>query len=199
MNPILAVIVACEIGFWVFVVLGLLARYVLRRRRAGAVLLACTPGVDLALLIAVVINLQGGGTATFAHGLAALYLGVSIAYGHKMIKWADARFAHRFAHGPAPVKLYGPEHTKERWTDLARTTLATGITAGILWLLTGLVGDSDSTQALTDIYPLLGIWYLIDLTWAISYTVRPRKRPRDIEAPHQIPELSGSERRGPRP
>lgn len=118
MDLILAIIIACEIGFWVFVVLGLLARYVLRWRRTGAVLLAMTPVVDLVLLTAVIINLQGGGTATFFHGLAALYLGVSIVYGHKMIKWADARFAHRFACGPAPVKRYGREYTQECWKDV---------------------------------------------------------------------------------
>ena len=72
MDLILTVIIACEIGFWVFVVLGLLARYVLRRPRTGFVLLAMTPVVDLVLLTAVIINLQGGGTATFFHGLAAL-------------------------------------------------------------------------------------------------------------------------------
>lgn len=177
MDLILAVIVACEIGFWVFVVLGLLARYVLRWRRTGAVLLAMTPVVDLVLLTAVIVNLQSGGTATFFHGLAALYLGISIVYGHKMIKSADARFAHRFAHGPAPVKLYGAGYTKECWRDVARTTLAAGIAAGILWLLTALVDNPSRTNALTGIYPVLGIWYMIDLIWAISYTFWPKNRP----------------------
>lgn len=177
MDLILAVIVACEIGFWVFVVLGLLGRYVLRWRRAGAALLAMTPVVDLVLLAAVIINLQGGGTATFFHGLAALYLGISITYGHKMIKWADVRFAHRFAHGSAPVKFYGSAYAKECWKDVVRTTLAVGIAAGILWLLTALVDDPDRTNALLGIYPVLGIWWVIDLFWAISYSFWPKKRP----------------------
>ncbi len=177
MNLILTVIIAAEIGFWVFVALGLLARYVLRRRRTGAVLLAMTPVVDLVLLTAVIINLQGGGTATFFHGLAALYLGISIAYGHKMIKWADMRFAHRFAEGPAPVKLYAWEYAKECWKDVVRTTVAVGIAAGILWLLTTLVDDLSRTEALMGIYPVLGIWFVIDLLWAISYTLWPKKQP----------------------
>lgn len=177
MDLILAVIIACEIGFWVFVVLGLLARYLLRWGRTGAVLLAMTPVVDLVLLTAVIINLQGGGTATFFHGLAALYLGISIAYGHKMIKWADLRFAHRFAQGPAPVKLYAAEYAKECWTDVVRTTVAVGIAAGILWLLTTLVNDPGRTDALMGIYPVLGIWFMIDLLWAISYTLWPKKQP----------------------
>lgn len=78
-------------------------------------MLAMTPVVDVVLLTAVIVTLQAGGTATFFHGLAALYLGLSIAYGHKMVKWADVRFAHRFANGAAPVKLYGREYTKECW------------------------------------------------------------------------------------
>lgn len=178
MDVILVIIIACEIGFWIFVVSGLLARYVLRWRRTGAVLLAMTPVVDLVLLAAVIINLQRGGTATFFHGLAALYLGVSIVYGHKMIRWADARFAHRFAHGPAPVKPYGREYAKECWKDVARTTLAGGLAAGILWFLTALVDDPDRTSALTGIYPVLGFWWTIDLVWAISHTISPKKQPR---------------------
>lgn len=177
MDLILTVIIACEVGFWVFVVLGLVARYVLRWRRTGAVLLAMTPVVDLVLLTAVIINLQGGGTATFFHSLAALYLGISISYGHKMITWADVRFAHRFAQGPAPVKRHALEYAKECWTDVVRTTVAVGIAAAILWLLTTLVDDPSRTDALMSIYPVLGIWFVIDLIWAISYTLWPKKQP----------------------
>jgi len=39
---IAAMIIACEIGFWVFVLAGLAFRYLLGMRRLGAVLLACT-------------------------------------------------------------------------------------------------------------------------------------------------------------
>lgn len=177
MNLILVVIIACEIGFWVFVILGLLARYVLRRPGFGVVLLTMTLVVDLVLLIAVCISLQSGESATIFHGLAALYLGVSIVYGHKMITWADARFAHHFAHGAAPVKLYKGEYAKEAWKDVIRTTLAVGIAAGILWLLTTIVDDPHRTNALTNVYPILGIWWTIDLLWAISYTLWPKSQP----------------------
>ena len=127
MDLVLAVIIGCEIGFWVFVLLGLTARYVLRRPRTGIVLLAMTPVVDLVLLTAVIIHPQAGGASSFFHGLAALYLGVSVAYGHKMVTWADARFAHRFAHGPAPVRRYGSDYAKDTWKDAARTGIAVGI------------------------------------------------------------------------
>lgn len=175
MDVIVAIIIACEIGFWVFVVLGLVARYFLRRPKLGATLLAMTLLVDLILLTAVILNLQSGGTASFFHGLAAVYLGVSISYGHKMIRWADVRFAHRFANGPAPVKLTGMDYARECWIDVVRTAAAVAIAAGILWLLTVLANDANSLSELVNLYPILGIWFVVDLAWAIVYTVAPKK------------------------
>lgn len=99
-----AVIVACEIGFWVLLLAGLACRYLLRRQLLSTILLALAPAVDLVLLIASVLDLRGGGTATAVHGLAAIYLGVSVGFGHRMMHWADVRFAHRFAGGPPPAK-----------------------------------------------------------------------------------------------
>src|SRR5690606_40858753 len=103
-HMLLAVIVGCEIGFWVLLVSGLVARYLLRLRRLSTVLLVATPLVDLVLLIASVLDLRRGTVANVTHGLAAAYIGFSIAFGHNMIRWADQRFAHRFAGGPPPWK-----------------------------------------------------------------------------------------------
>lgn len=97
-------IVACEIGFWVFVLAGLVARYIFHKQRLGALLFICTPVVDVLLLIATVIDLKNGSMATTVHGIAAIYIGVSVAFGHRMIKWADERFAYRFGNGPEPDK-----------------------------------------------------------------------------------------------
>ena len=99
---LVAIIIATEIGFWVLLGAGLAARYLLDRRRLSTVLLASVPLVDLVLLIATVIDLSGGATAGFKHGLAAAYIGFSVAFGHSVIRWADQRFAHRFAGGPPP-------------------------------------------------------------------------------------------------
>ena len=54
------------------------------------------------LLVATVIDLGQGATADFTHRLAAASIGVSVAFGHSMIRWGDQRFAHRFAGGPEP-------------------------------------------------------------------------------------------------
>lgn len=177
---ILTVIVACEVGFWLFVGLGLLARYALNLRRVSLALLAMTPIVDLILLAAVLISLSNGETATFLHGLAAVYLGASVAYGHKMIHWADRRVAQRYGRGHAVGKLYGAAYTRECWRDVARTTIAVSIAAGIIWLLVTLVDDPGRTDALLGIYGIVGLWFLVDLLWAVGYTVSPRRRPASL-------------------
>ncbi|KQO07588.1 hypothetical protein ASF06_13440 [Agreia sp. Leaf244] len=173
----LAIIIACEVGFWVVILGGLVARYPLKRRRLGLVLLALTPVLDLILLAANAIDLSRGSTATFAHGLAAIYLGVSVAYGHKMIQWADTRFAHRFADGPAPTKRYESAYTAECWRDVVRTGIALAIAASVLWLLIAIASDPQRSAALTSMFGILGIIAAVELVRAIGYTLWPKKTP----------------------
>ncbi|TFV55919.1 hypothetical protein E4P41_16535 [Geodermatophilus sp. DF01-2] len=172
---ILALTVACEIGFWVAILGGLAARYLLGARRLGAALLACAPLIDLVLLAAVTLHLTAGATASWHHGLAALYIGFSVTYGHRMTAWADTRFARRFANGPAPAKPTGWQYTRQCWGDVARTLGAAVIAAGIIAAITWWVGDPDRTAALTAWLPVLGVISVIDLLWASSYTIWPRK------------------------
>ncbi|MFI5930670.1 hypothetical protein [Actinoplanes sp. NPDC051494] len=100
-------IVACEIGFWVLLLAGLLTRYAWRRPRLGAALLLMVPLTDVALLALAVVDLRGGAPAGTAHGLAAVYLGVSVAFGHSMLRWADAQVARRFHHTPPATAGHG--------------------------------------------------------------------------------------------
>lgn len=174
---ILAIVIACEIGFWVLIALGLLARYALRLRRTGAVLLALTPVLDVILLVAVAIDLRSGATASFAHALGALYLGFSVAYGHALVHAADVRFAHRFAGGPAPQKLYGGAYALACWKDLARTTLGASITAGAVLLLGWIAGDPGRTEALEGVFPILAIICTVEVITAVGYTAWPRRAP----------------------
>ncbi|WP_155340781.1 hypothetical protein [Acrocarpospora corrugata] len=74
----LALIIACEIGFWVFLGLGLAARYGLRLPRVSAILLLCVPLIDVVLLVAAVIDMRSGAAATWQHGLAAAYIAYSV-------------------------------------------------------------------------------------------------------------------------
>ena len=99
---IAATIVACEILFWVLLLGGLTARYVARRRRLGAVLLAAAPLADVVLLAVTAVDLRAGSEADWTHGLAAVYLGFSVAFGPMWMRNADERFAARFG-GIAPA------------------------------------------------------------------------------------------------
>ncbi|MET3921680.1 hypothetical protein [Arthrobacter sp. UYEF20] len=135
------------------------------------------PLIDVVLLLAVTAHLASGATASWHHGLAALYIGFSVSYGHRMVAWADTRFAHRFAGGAVPVKAVGWQYAKQCWADVARTLaaalIATGIIAGITWW----VGDPVRTEALTGWHGVLGIIVVIEFIWALSYSVWPRKSP----------------------
>lgn len=174
------VIVACEVSFWVLILLGLLARYPLRMRRVGLALLVLTPVVDLVLRAATAIDLSRGSTAPFFHGIAAIYLGVSVAYGHKMVTWADARFAQRFAGGPAPKKLYGATYARECWRNMARTIVAVGVAAGVLWALIVISGDPERSAALEGVSRILRIIAAVELIWATSYTFWRTKVPAAV-------------------
>ncbi|HEV7950945.1 MAG TPA: hypothetical protein VGP24_14360 [Glaciihabitans sp.] len=172
---IFAVIVACEIGFWVAIIGGLVARYVFGAKRLGVVLLACAPLIDVVLLVTVAVDLAGGATASWHHGLAAVYIGVSIAYGHQMIKWADTRFAHRFAGGAAPVKVTGWGYTRKCWADFLRTLGAVAIAGGILATIVWFINDAARTESLVQWFAILGIILAVDFLWAAGYTIWPRK------------------------
>ena len=174
---ILTFIIACEVAFWLAIVAGLVARYPLRRPRLGLALLASVPVIDLVLLIATAVHLRSGAHAGVEHGLAAIYIGFSIAYGHRMIGWADARFAHRFAGGPPPHKLYGRAYTRHCWGDVVRTSTAVALagilTAALIWW----VDDPTKSQALGDNYRWLAMVWMIDIAWASSTLIWPRRAP----------------------
>lgn len=170
-------IIGCEIAFWVLIVAGLACRYLLGMRRTGAALLLLTSAVDVVLLAATVIHLRGGAEASYTHGLAAVYIGVSVAFGHAMVKWADERFAHRFAGGPAPVPKarYGREHARAERLGWFKHLLAWAIGCLCLAGMIYLVGDRDGTQTLAQIGRVWSIVLGIDFLISFSYTLSPRK------------------------
>ncbi|GAA0225879.1 hypothetical protein [Cryptosporangium japonicum] len=174
-----AVIIACEIGFWVVLGAGLAARYLLRRKRLGAALLVATAFVDLVALVAAVVDLRGGATADWSHGLAALYIGFSVAFGPTLVRWADERFAHRFAGGPVPTKppRYGTQRAVYEWKLWLRAVIACGISGALLFGAIRLVDDAERTEALggtlSALPKIVVIWGIV----ALTYTVFPKTRP----------------------
>ena len=174
---VLTVIVATEIAFWLLLLSGLGARYGLGRPRVGLVFLAATPLVDLVLLAATTIDLRRGGEAALPHALAAVYIGVSVAGGRRMVGWADARFAHRFAGGPVPVRppRTGPRHAAHQRREWLRHLAAWSTGTALMGLGVLLVGDSDRTWALLNVAALWTLVLAIDFAISFSYALWPRK------------------------
>ncbi|WP_329520455.1 hypothetical protein [Spirillospora sp. NBC_01491] len=193
-----AVIVACEAGFWLVLLAGLGARYLLRWRRAGAALLLCVPLLDVVLLTATVVDLRGGATAGFGHGLAAAYLGYSVAFGHGWVRWADERFAHRFADGPPPraKPRHGRARARYERSEFGKAALASAIGCGALLLMIALVGDPDRTEALLGWTLRLGTVLAIWSLWPITYTLWPARPEPAAAAEHGAEPAPGLVRPG---
>ncbi len=167
---LIAVIAACEIGFWVLLAAGLVTRYLLRQPKAGLVLLAGVPLVDVVMLVASVLDIHRGAEPSFKHSLAAIFIGVSVGFGHQTLKWADGWAAHLMGGAPRPVKppKKGPERARRERAGWFRHLLAYVIGAGImigLGLLSGRGYDAVLAPA--------GTWTLvlaIDAAVSFSYS-----------------------------
>lgn len=193
-EPLLWLIGASEIAFWVFLVAGLAARYVLRRARLGAALLLGVPVTDVVLVVASTADLAAGGEPSRVHGLAAVYLGVTVAFGHSLVRWADARFAHRFAGGPRPVKppRGGPARRRYEWREFGKLAVAWGIAAAVLVLFTVVGGLPFPSPAqwpgdpmwswLGTMSVVAGIWFVVGPLWA---TVFPGSDERRVPSEHR--------------
>jgi len=175
-NGLYALIVAAEAAFWLTLLAGLVVRYGLRRPRLGMALLAATPVVDLLLLIATTLDLRHGGEARLPHALAAVYLGVSVAWGRRIVRWADVRFAHRFADGAPPERppRTGRRHAARERREWLRHLLAWATGTALLGLGILVVGDLERTKALVNVALLWTVVLMIDFLISFSYTLWPR-------------------------
>lgn len=169
-------IIACEIGFWVLIVAGLLARYPLGMPRLGLVLLALTPVVDVALLAFTVIDLRAGGQPSLVHGVAALYLGFSVVFGKRAIAWAD-RMYRRKVRGEDVAEPADSSRLRKEWVDFGLAVVAAGIAAVVLEVCVFAVGGGVEAQALREWHPRLGlvlaIWFVTGPLWVM---LSPRER-----------------------
>ncbi len=167
-------IVACEVGFWVFLVLALVLRYLLRREWLSRTLLLCLPLIDVLLLVFTAVDLRRGATATFAHGLAAAYVGFTVAFGAMAVKWADAHFAHRFAAGPAPSKApsLGWPAVRYEFSLWGRCIVACVLTMALVEALVQFVGAGETTQPLLDwhkhAFGCIVFWFLFGPIWSLA-------------------------------
>ncbi|WP_433944891.1 hypothetical protein [Paenibacillus sp. SN-8-1] len=170
-------IIGCEVAFWVFVLAGLSTRYLLKNKKLGGLLLLGTPIADLVLLAATAIDLKQGAEATVYHGIAAIYLGATIAFGHSMIMWADQQFAYRFAGGQKPKKKAkgGKEHARLERQGWYKHLLAWSIGSFILAVMIIWIGDRSRTAIFELFIIRWGLVLGIDFLISFSYTLWPRK------------------------
>lgn len=178
MNWIVSILITAEILFWVVIVLGLISRYILRLNKVGLFCFALTPLIDLVLVIVMSIDLLNGAKATIPHGIAAVYVGVSIIFGKRMIQWADDRFKYYILKkGVLPVKKSGLAYAKQYFKDWILHGLAYILGTGILWVIILSIGHSSDVTALYHVIKLWTVVLIIDLFVAISYFIwrRPEK------------------------
>lgn len=177
MNFIGWMIVACEISFWIVILLGLIVRYLFNSKKLGLVLFALTPLIDLILIVITSIDLYRGATATIAHGLAAVYIGVSLSFGKNMIQWVDERFQYHIAKTAAtkPVKRYGITFAKHYAKEFIRHIVAFLIGSAILAIMIYFIDNPSRTEALYGVIKIWAIIIAIDLYITASYFIWPKK------------------------
>ncbi|WP_447040035.1 hypothetical protein [Streptomyces sp. DSM 118878] len=175
---IVTLIIICEVGFWVLLAAGLALRYWAKMPRASVAVLLCEPLLEVLLFVATAIDLRNGAEPDWKHGLAAVYIGYSVALGHYTVKWVDVRVAHRFAGGPAPVKpKYGTPRAIHEWKNAARWVLAALIAIALLQGAAWYVGDDGDTGSL-QVWQQRMLWLIsINVAIAVGYTLFPKKAP----------------------
>jgi hypothetical protein len=197
-----AFIVGAEIAFWVVLGLGLVFRYLIKMRRTGLALLVTVPLIDVALLVATAIDLHRGAEPQSGHGLAAAYLGFSVAFGHSMLRWADQRFAHRFAGGPPPWKppKGGWARVRYEWTSFGLALVAVAISCAILGAMYLYVGADRGPVLLAwmgRLGTVLVFWLIFGPLWQ---TIFPGKsapadaQPADAQPANAQPDVSAARR-----
>lgn len=168
-------IVGCEVAFWVVLLLALAVRYWLHREALSRWLLFSLPVIDILLLVFTGVDLNAGTTATFAHGLAAVYVGFTIAFGSIAVRWADAHFAHRFASGPVPPKAptRGWKAVRFELELWLRCIAAWVIALGLIAALTAYLGNGAALQSLQVWYRFgfgcVFFWFLFGPVWSLVF------------------------------
>ncbi|MGW3496099.1 hypothetical protein [Streptomyces sp. NPDC001020] len=176
---IVGLIVACEVGFWVLLAAGLAVRYLLKMRRTSVALLLCEPLLEVVLFVTTAIDLKNGAKPGWEHGLAALYIGFTIGYGHYTVRWLDGHAAHRLSGAPRPPKppKYGLARARHEGRLWLRTVLASAVALALLQAAVWYVGDAAGTEPLRSWQGTSLRITAIHGVIALTYLLFPKKAP----------------------
>ena len=173
----IAWIIAAEIAFWFVILIALVCRYRFNKPKLSIFFFALTPVIDLLLILLTAMDLKAGTPASASHGIAAIYIGVSIAYGKTMITWADEKFQQWF------LKV---QIEKQRLTGLAKGihevkmlglhVLAYIISTSLLYAMIVFIGQHTDTSSLLQVMKIWGIVLIIDAVISLSYVIFPSKK-----------------------
>ena len=125
---------------------------------------------------------NNGGVAVFAHGLAAAYIGFTVAFGPMLIRWADQWFAYKFADGPSPSDeaAIGWDLVLEDLQLWLRCLAAVVIIYVLLLLMINFVGDSNKTEALQIWLKIpfftVFFWFVFGPLWSLVFFKRAPKK-----------------------
>ncbi|MER5471191.1 hypothetical protein [Streptomyces sp. NPDC002685] len=185
---IVGLIIACEVGFWVLLAVGLAVRYLLKRRRTSAALLLAEPLLEVVLLVVTAVDLRNGAAPGPEHGLAALYIGFTVAYGPRTIHWLDGHAAHRLAGGPRPPKppRHGMARAAHEGRLWLRTVLAAAVACALLQGAVLYVGDG-ATESLRGVQWTALRVVAIHGVVALAYLLWPKKAPAREPEPERAP------------
>lgn len=175
-------IILAEVSFWILIIAGLVTRYIFKKEKLSIWLFAATPLIDLMLLLFTVFDLKGGKEATFVHALAAIYIGVSIAFGKQMIEWADVKFQYYFLKiDNRPAKLFGIERGKKELAGFLKHLLAYIIGATVIVGMNYFLKNSTDTENLMAALRTWSIILGIDFLISSSYMLFPTTKKEEVK------------------
>ncbi|MEU3428926.1 hypothetical protein [Streptomyces gardneri] len=187
---IVALIVICEVGFWVLLAAGLATRYLLKMPKAGMALLLCEPLLEVLLLVVTAIDLKNGAEPSWRHGLAAVYIGYTVGHGHRTVKWLDGHAAHRLGGGPPPQKppQYGMARARHEGRVWLGSVVAASVASVLLLLAIWYVGDDGNTDGLRSW--IFGAWRAAGIHGliALTYAIWPKKAPESESSKDESPQ-----------
>jgi hypothetical protein len=158
--------------------------------------------LDVVLVVATAFDLHGGADVGIVHVLAGFYLGSSLAFGPAIVRWADVRFAHRFAGGPAPLPApkKGPErvaHLMREWYRVVGTVAIASMVLVALILFFAAPQDQEGLWWwIARAWGVVGLWYVFGPLWERAKRSAPQPQSQPIGGLVHDTELLGDLDRG---